>query len=158
VRPVSRRGLLGGTFDPVHAGHLDVARAARAALALDVVELVPSNLPPHRRPPQASPTDRLAMVELAVRGETGLVASDFEIAAGGPSYTSAMLDRLAARGVDLGSICFITGADAFRDIGSWKDYPALLDRCHFAAVSRPGCPASSRATRKPTGSSSTAST
>jgi nicotinate-nucleotide adenylyltransferase len=138
-----RRGVLGGTFDPIHLGHLDVARAAVSALALDRVQLMPSNLPPHRTAPHASARDRLAMVELAVNGDATLVASDLELHADGPSYTTTTLDRLAAAGIDLLSVFFITGADAFRDIPSWRNYPAILDRCHFVAVSRPGCTAGS---------------
>jgi nicotinate-nucleotide adenylyltransferase len=136
-----RRGVLGGTFDPVHNGHLDVARAAAASLGLDDVRLVPANLPPHRTLPHASSRDRLSMVELAVEGDARLQASDIELHADGPSYTAATLDRLERLGEDLGTVFFITGADAFRDIPSWRMYPAILDRCHFVAVSRPGCPA-----------------
>jgi nicotinate-nucleotide adenylyltransferase len=138
-----RRGLLGGTFDPIHKGHLDVARAARSALALDEVVVIPSNVPPHRRLALASPRHRLAMARLATRGETGLTTSDFELQEDGPSYTSRTLDRLSAQGVDTRDLFFITGADAFRDIRHWKDFPRILDRCHFVAVSRPGCPAAS---------------
>ena len=136
-----RRGVLGGTFDPIHLGHLDVARAAKSALALDSVLLMPSNLPPHRTAPHASARDRLAMVQLAAEDDPALVPSDLELHADGPSYTNTTLDRLAAAGVDLMSVFFITGADAFRDLPSWRNYPAILDRCHFVAVSRPGCPA-----------------
>jgi nicotinate-nucleotide adenylyltransferase len=99
---------------------------------------MPSNLPPHRTAPQASARDRLAMVELAVHGDLTLVASDLELHTDGPSYTNTTLDRLAASGVDLKTLFFITGADAFRDLPSWRNYPAILDRCHFVAVSRPG--------------------
>lgn len=134
-------GLLGGTFDPIHVGHLDVARAARQVLKLDVVWLVPSRLPPHRGAPQASAAHRFAMAALAAQHEDGILVSDLEMDAPGPSYTTGTLDRLAARGWDLGTVCFITGADAFRDIAAWKGYPAVLDRCHFAVVSRPGVPA-----------------
>jgi nicotinate-nucleotide adenylyltransferase len=144
-----RRGLLGGTFDPIHRGHLDVALAARRGLALDDVLIMPSNVPPHRAAPHASAADRFAMVALAVEGQAGLTASDLELHAIGPSYTTATLDRLEARGVLTRALVFITGADAFREIASWKDYPQLLDRCHFAVVSRPGCPASSLRTALP---------
>jgi nicotinate-nucleotide adenylyltransferase len=68
----------------------------------------------------------------------------------GPSYTSATLDRLAASGLEGTSLFLITGADAFRDIPTWKDYPQLLDRCHFVAVSRPGCPAATLTAALPT--------
>jgi len=137
-----RRGVLGGTFDPVHVGHLDVARAARTAVRLDEIRVMPSRIPPHRTLPHAPAEARLAMVRLAIAGEPGLMASDLELQSESPSYTTATLDRLQASGEDLRSVFFITGADAFRDIASWKDYPAILDRCHFVAVSRPGCPAS----------------
>lgn len=136
-----RRGWFGGTFDPIHEGHLDVARAARRALALDEVLLVPANVPPHRGTPGASAAHRFAMAALAVQEEAALLVSDLEMLASGPSYTSATLDRLAARGLDTRSLFVITGADAFRDIATWKGYPELLDRCHFVVVSRPGTPA-----------------
>jgi nicotinate-nucleotide adenylyltransferase len=136
-----RTGILGGTFDPVHLGHLDVAEAARRALALDVVWVMPARQPPHRAAPRASAAHRFAMVALAVHDRPGLVVSDFEMDADGPSYTSATLDRLEARGLRTAELFLITGADAFRDIATWKDYPALLDRTRFAVVSRPGCPA-----------------
>ena len=131
-------GLLGGTFDPVHCGHLDVARAARQALGLDEVWMVPSRVPPHRSAPHASAPHRFAMTALAVSGEAWLRVSDVEMEAEGPSYTIDTLGRLEQRGVDARDICFITGADAFRDIASWKGHAELLSRCHFAVVSRPG--------------------
>jgi nicotinate-nucleotide adenylyltransferase len=134
-------GLLGGTFDPIHVGHLDVARAARRVLELETVYLVPSRVPPHRSTPRASAAHRFAMAALAAQHEDGILVSDLEMDAPGPSYTAGTLDRLAERGWDLRTICFITGADAFRDIASWKGYPSVLDRCHFAVVSRPGAPA-----------------
>ncbi len=131
-------GLFGGTFDPIHCGHLDVARAARDVLGLRHVWIVPSRLPPHRGQPAASAAHRFAMAALAADGEDGLLVSDLEMETAGPSYTVDTLDRLEARGVDLRSICFVIGADAFVEIPSWRAYPALLDRCHFAVVSRPG--------------------
>lgn len=133
-----RHGLLGGTFDPVHVGHLDVADAARRALSLSTVTLLPAPVPPHRRAPEVSAAHRFAMAALAVAGRDGLEVSDVEFDSPGPSYTDATLDRLAARGVDTTKLFFIIGADAFRDIASWKNFPAVLDRCHFAVVSRPG--------------------
>lgn len=138
----TRTGVLGGTFDPVHLGHLDVAMAARAALGLDTVLLVPSRVPPHRnRPPAASGPDRLAMVELAAAGDEGLEASDLELRSEGPSYTSRTLETLT-RGHDPLQFFFITGADAFAEIASWHDYPDVLDLSHFVVVSRPGHPTS----------------
>jgi len=137
----ARLGWLGGTFDPIHYGHIDVAHAARTALGLETVYLVPARLPPHRAAPVASADHRLAMATLAANGHDWLRVSDVELAAPGPSYTVDTLDRLAARGMDLRSLHVITGADAFADILSWKDAERLLDRCHFIVVSRRGCAA-----------------
>ena len=138
---MTRRGLLGGTFDPIHVGHLDVADAARRVLGLDRVLIVPARVPPHRRPPFASAAHRFAMVALAVANRHGLLASDVEMDSDGPSYTAATLDRLVARGEDPASLFLVTGADACREIETWMGYPHLLDRCHFVVVSRPGHPA-----------------
>jgi nicotinate-nucleotide adenylyltransferase len=136
-----KTGILGGTFDPVHQGHLDVAEAARAALALDRVILMPARVPSHRQRPVASASHRFAMVALAIGPYPYLSVSDEEMQDDAPSYTVNTLDRLAGRGVDLRQVFFLTGADAFRDIRTWKQYPAVLDRCAFVVVSRPGQPA-----------------
>jgi nicotinate-nucleotide adenylyltransferase len=136
-----RIGWLGGTFDPIHDGHLDVAHAAHTALALDEVHLVPARIPPHRSAPAASVAHRLAMVERAATTYPWLRVSDIELAGEGPSYTTHTLDRLVERGVRLSSLYVITGADTFAGIMTWKDAAQLLDRCHFVAVSRPGHPA-----------------
>ena len=138
---MSRVGLLGGTFDPIHQGHLDVAEAARHAIGLAHVLVVPSHIPPHRRAPVASPSHRFAMAALAAQPYPHLVVSDLEMEDDRPSYTASTLDKLAARGIDTRAMFFVIGADAFQEIGSWMDYPAILDRCHFVAVSRPGRPA-----------------
>lgn len=136
-----RLGLLGGTFDPVHLGHLEAAEAARSAFRLDEVQLVPARVPPHRSdPPCASAYHRFAMVALAVLDREGLAASDVELDVPGPSYTADTLARLAGLGYHPSQLFFITGADAFAEIATWKDYPALLDRAHFVVVSRPGVP------------------
>ncbi len=135
-------GLLGGTFDPVHLGHLDVARAALQALPLDRIFFIPSNIPPHRALPCASAADRLAMVKLAIQDEPKFEASTIELDNDGPSYTAVTIDRFLAMGYAKTDLCFIAGADAFASVSTWHDYPALLDRCRFAVVSRPGFPAS----------------
>ena len=138
---MTRIGLFGGTFDPIHDGHLDVARAARRALDLTHVVLLPSNTPPHRRPAHASAAHRFAMTALAISGEDGLVVSDLETRSAGPSYTASTLDRLQDRGINVRELFYVTGADAFAEIASWREYPQLLDRCHFVVVSRPMRPA-----------------
>lgn len=141
----ARLGILGGTFDPIHRGHLDLARAAHDALALDEVWLVPSLVPPHRAvQPMASPFHRFAMVALAAADSNTpwLVACDMELAQGGPSYTARTLERVGAAGYAPSQIFFLTGADAFAEIATWRDYPVLLDRAQFVVVSRPGFPVS----------------
>jgi nicotinate-nucleotide adenylyltransferase len=140
---MSRIGIFGGTFDPVHVGHLDVARAALRAVELDRVLLMPANVPPHRSSPHASAPHRFAMCALAIAGHDRLGLLDDEMLSSEPSYTSSTLARLEARGMNTRELFLITGADAFRDIGSWKDYPAILDRCHFVVISRLGQTASS---------------
>lgn len=135
-------GLLGGTFDPVHLGHLDVAHAALQSLSLERVLFIPAHVPPHRAFPSASGADRFAMVELAIKIEPRFEASTIELDAEGPSYTAVTIDRFLAAGRTSSDLCFVTGADAFSGVTTWHDYPALLDRCHFAVVSRPGFPAS----------------
>jgi nicotinate-nucleotide adenylyltransferase len=132
-------GILGGTFDPVHSGHLAVALAARDALGLEAVALVPTRVPPHRpRQPYASIYHRFAMTALAALSAEGLQVSDLELDAPGPSYTSMLLERLHGEGYDASHIVFIIGADAFAEIATWHNYPAILNRCHFAVISRPG--------------------
>ena len=135
---MTRLGILGGTFDPVHFGHLDAALAAQQALGLDEVRLMPSREPPHKKPrDQAAGVHRLAMTALAVEGYGTLRASDFELRAPGPSYTSVTLRRLVdEQGCDPSRLFFILGSDAFAEIGQWHDYPALLERGHFVVVSR----------------------
>lgn len=136
-----RLGLLGGTFDPIHMGHLDVARAAADALALDEVRLIPSGFPPHRAAPRASAFHRFAMTSLAAATDDRFTASDEELGRGGASYTADTLGHLHQQGWQAGELFFLTGADAFAKIATWKDYPALLDLAHFVVCSRPGYPA-----------------
>jgi nicotinate-nucleotide adenylyltransferase len=134
-----RIGLLGGTFDPIHCGHLAAAVAARDAFDLTEVLVLPSRIPPHRAvQPLASPFHRFAMAALAVSGVPGLLASDDELRLDGPSYTAETLERQHAGGLRASQIFFITGADAFADIATWKRYPEVLDLANFVVVSRPG--------------------
>ena len=145
-----RTGVLGGTFDPIHLGHLDAAEAARRALNLDTVLLVPSRMPPHRpTSPHVSESHRFAMVTLAASGAEHLVACDIELVSPAPSYTSITLQRLKAGGHPSAQLFFITGADAFAEIATWHDYPAVLSRSHFVVVSRPGYPAQALRERFP---------
>jgi nicotinate-nucleotide adenylyltransferase len=133
-------GILGGTFDPIHNGHLGVAAAARAALGLATVQLAPARVPPHRAGPLVSIYHRFAMVALAAETDASLVACDLGLDSSEPSYTATLLDHFARAGHPASQMVFIIGADAFADIATWRYYPAILDRCHFAVVSRPGLP------------------
>jgi nicotinate-nucleotide adenylyltransferase len=135
----SRVGILGGTFDPIHLGHLEAASAARTALSLDRVLLLPSRTPPHRSTePRASVYHRFAMTALAASGCEGMLASDLELLRQGPSYTALTLDALRPQGLAPSRLFFIIGADAFAEIGTWYDYPRVLTLANFAVVSRPG--------------------
>jgi nicotinate-nucleotide adenylyltransferase len=139
VRPNPRRiGILGGTFDPFHCGHLDVGEAAARALKLSRVYVITSNVPPHREQPKASSFHRFAMVSIALQGRAGWRSSDLELRSPSPSYTSSTLKKFHERGYAPCELFFIIGADAFAEIGTWRDYPAILSDTHFAVISRPG--------------------
>jgi nicotinate-nucleotide adenylyltransferase len=145
-----RIGVLGGTFDPIHLGHLGAAEVARSTLALDEILLVPSHIPPHRSAqPDASGYHRFAMVALAVASEGGLAASDMELVRKGRSYTATTLRDLHRRGLRPSQIFFITGADAFAEIATWHEYPAVLDLSHFVVIARPGFPVETLRSRLP---------
>lgn len=134
-----RIGVLGGTFDPLHHGHLDAADAARRALALAAVVLMPSRVPPHKTSPvPTSGYHRFAMAALASSERERLRVSDLELRSAAPSYTSRTLRQLARAGYAPSQIFFILGSDAFAEITHWHDYPALLSRGHFAVVARAG--------------------
>ncbi|MCU1384214.1 MAG: nadD [Acidobacteria bacterium] len=133
-----RIGILGGTFDPIHRGHLDVADAAIHALTLSRLFVITSNVPPHRPQPLASSYHRFAMVALAVVDRPQWRAADLELRHDAPSFTSRTLDLFHERGYLSSELFFVIGADAFAEIGSWRDYPRILDAAHFAVVSRPG--------------------
>jgi nicotinate-nucleotide adenylyltransferase len=144
-----RIGLLGGTFDPIHRGHLDLAAAAVRALDFTELLLIPAHTPPHRTPPAASGFHRFAMVALAIAGRALWRVSDVELLIDGPSYTSSTLNRLRAEGYRADELFFVVGADAFADVESWKDYPSILDSANFAVLSRPGHPVDALAARLP---------
>jgi len=145
-----RTGVLGGTFDPIHLGHLAVARQAAEAFGLGRVLLLPSRTPPHRPvDPSASLFHRFAMVALAAAADDRLVASDLEMGRPGPSYTADTLRAFGATGLGAWQIFFLIGADAFAEIATWRDYPAVLDLAHFVVCSRPGAAAAALPTRLP---------
>jgi nicotinate-nucleotide adenylyltransferase len=148
--PVTRRiGILGGTFDPIHTGHVDAASAAQAELDLAEVWIVPSHVPPHRPQPSASSYHRFAMAALVVATRPGWRVSDVELLRSAPSYTSDTLEWFHGRNYAPDDLVFIVGTDAFLEIETWHAYPQVLDAANFAVVSRPGSPATTIARRVP---------
>ncbi len=144
-----RIGILGGTFDPIHCGHLEIASVVERALQLTRLYVMPSNMPWHRRPPKASAFHRFAMVCLAVAGRRGWRAADLELRGEGDSYTARTLEKLHGRGYAPGELFFIVGADAFFEIETWRYYPTVLEYANFAVVSRPGFACTELAARLP---------
>ncbi len=135
---MSKVGVLGGTFDPLHLGHLRAAEVARDELTLERVLCVPAQNPPHKRGDAVTDASaRVSMLELVLGDEDGFELSSVEIERGGPSYTIETLDELQRRhpGDDY---WFITGSDAFMEIRTWKDWEALFERYAFAVHERPG--------------------
>jgi len=150
MNPSRRLGILGGMFDPVHYGHLNTGVAAERALDLTGLLVVPSNNPPHRAQPVATGFHRFAMVAMAVAGHPGWRALDLELGRVTRSFTSDTLRHLHTVGFRPTELFFIAGADAFLEIATWKDYPALLDLAHFAVVARPRAPVGELPERLPT--------
>jgi len=134
-----RLGVLGGTFDPIHFGHLRAGEAAEQRLGLDEIRVIPSHDPPHRpADPRASAFHRFALAALAIEGRAKWRLSDAELTRSGPSYTAHTLRALHAEGWTASQIFFILGSDAFAEIATWHDYPAVLDAANFVVVARPG--------------------
>ncbi len=134
-----RLGLFGGTFDPVHLGHLRSAEEVKDAFALDEVCFVPCGVPPHRSGrPGAAPYHRLEMVRLAVAQSPDLGVSDIEVARPGASYSIDTVRHFSATLAPGDDLYLILGLDAFLLIGSWKDWRELLSLTHVIVTSRPG--------------------
>ncbi len=132
--------LFGGTFDPVHTGHLRMAIEVRETLEIPRVVLLPCLQPPHKpgRPLSAA-GHRLAMVSAAVAGIPGFEASDIEIRRGGPSYSLRTVRDFLREEPDSRPL-FLLGADSFAEIATWHKYPELLSSCDFVLLPRPGAP------------------
>ena len=129
--------ILGGTFDPIHYGHLRLGADVKSAVGLDEVRLVPAGDPPHRAPPVASAEHRLAMTELGCADFPGLIADAREVHRPGPSYTVLTLESLREeqRGRPL---ALVIGADAFAGLEQWRRWQQLFTLAHFLVVERPG--------------------
>ena len=133
---MKRIGIFGGSFNPVHLGHLIAARDAAAAFALGEVWLMPCANPPHK-PSLAPAADRVAMVEGATRGDPVLRCSRLEIERGGLSYSLDTVDELRRRHPDV-HWCFIIGSDSLPELRTWHRIGDLLERCEVVTLLRPG--------------------
>lgn len=134
MRPLA---LLGGTFDPVHVGHLRAAIEAREALAADEIRLLPCALPAHREQPEVGAEQRLQMLQAAVAGIQGLRCDDRELRRSGPSFT---YDTLVSVRAEIGSarpLVLVLGADAFAGLPGWHRWRELTSLAHIAVLTRP---------------------
>jgi nicotinate (nicotinamide) nucleotide adenylyltransferase len=141
---VKLRVFYGGTFDPVHLGHLAIARAARDALRCDV-RLVPAADPPHRAPPGADAAHRARMLDLALAGEDGLRVDLRELRRAAlrpdaPSYTVDTLRELRAEYGEAAPLALLVGADSLLGLPTWREWRTLFRLAHFVVAGRPGCP------------------
>jgi nicotinate-nucleotide adenylyltransferase len=132
-------GIFGGTFDPIHVGHLLAAEAVREGCGLDRVLFVVDHAPPHKRTaPLASPRDRLAMARLAVRGNPSFSVLDAEIRRGGRSYTVDTVRWVRERFPRAGRPALVVGADLVDSLSTWKDWRELLSMVRLVLVGRGG--------------------
>lgn len=129
-------GILGGTFDPIHMGHLRMALELHETLDLANVHIIPTHQPMYRKAPVASPEHRLAMVKCAVAGEPALVADDREIRRKGPTYTIDTLIELHQE-MPTTPLCIIVGIDAFLGLESWHRWREIFDYAHIIVAHRP---------------------
>lgn len=130
-------GVFGGTFDPVHVGHLRAALELRELLELDELRFVPSGLPPHRDPPFASGEQRAAMLDAALAGEPGLVVDRCEIERPGPSYTIDTLASMREKLADT-ALCLVLGHDAWCGLDRWQRWRDVFELAHVVVTGRPG--------------------
>ncbi len=135
-------GILGGTFDPIHYGHLAIAEEVREALGLERVLFVPSGIPPHKPDRPISPArDRVAMVELAIADNPSFELSRIEVDRPGPSFAVDTLELLVAEALATGrraDFTFILSTEAFVELPTWRDPDRLLELCRMAVVPRAG--------------------
>jgi nicotinate-nucleotide adenylyltransferase len=133
-----RIGLFGGTFNPIHRGHLWAALEVKKGFNLDQVSLIPAALPPHKTPGAvANADDRLQMIHLATADLPGIIVSDVELNRPGPSYTIDTVRHIKKTLADCSRIYLIMGLDAFLEIDTWKSYDELLEQIAFIVMARP---------------------
>ncbi len=130
-------GIFGGTFDPIHYGHLRTAFELQQALRLAEVRFLPAGNPPHRQQPLADASLRLRMVQAATEGHRGFMVDDREVRKSGPSYSVETLAELRREHPDR-SLCLIVGMDAFLSLPKWHQWQELLQLSHLVVAHRPG--------------------
>ena len=133
-------GILGGTFDPIHNGHLRLAQEALEQCRLAAVRFIPAGIPPHRNEPHTATQHRLEMARLAVQDNAAFMLDEREIHRSGPSYTS---DTLASLRADLSaqqSLCLLMGGDAFLQLDTWHEWEQLFELAHIVVMQRNGRP------------------
>lgn len=129
---------MGGTYDPIHFGHIKPALELLHKLSLQEIRFIPCRIPPHKSLPKASPEQRWAMLNIVVRSQPGFVADSRELRREGPSYTvETLMDLRVALGQDR-PLCLIMGNDAFRGLTSWYHWEKILGLAHIIVVRRPG--------------------
>lgn len=136
--PAGPLGLFGGTFDPIHLGHLRLAETAREALGLERVRLIPAGQPPHRATPGASGNHRLAMARLASADNPAFEVDAAEVTAAQASFTILTLERLRAELGPARPLVLLLGVDAFLGLPTWRRWTELMDFAHLAVANRPG--------------------
>ncbi len=133
-------GIFGGTFDPIHHGHLRLAQEVLEQCRLDEIRFIPSGTPPHRTAPLATAEQRLQMVQLAIGGQSGFILDDREAHRTDKCFT---VDTLSALRAELGaaqSLCLLLGSDAFLQLHTWRQWQQLFELAHIIVMQRPGQP------------------
>lgn len=133
---MKRVGIMGGTFDPIHLGHLRAAESAREELGLQEVVFVPAGVPPHRQPPGASALDRFAMACLATAGHPDFRTSACELERPGPSYTVDTLAAFREAWPEV-ELVLLVGSDTLPELAGWREHDRLLTLCTLGVVARP---------------------
>jgi len=140
VNSIAPIGIFGGTFDPIHHGHLRLAQEALEQCKLGAVRFIPSGTPPHRTAPLASAEQRLHMVRMALQGQPGFVLDEREVHRTDPCYS---VDTLSALREELGpqqSLSLLLGSDAFLQLHTWHQWQRLFELAHIVVMQRPGRP------------------
>ena len=138
-----RIGLFGGTFNPVHVGHLRCAEEIREQFALTRIVFVPAFLPPHKKQPTVAPYHRCEMTRLAIAGNPFFELSDIELQREGSSYSYDTIAHFRRQEAPGSALFFIIGSDAFREVHTWCKYPDFFEHCGFIVMNRAGVPAPS---------------